>query len=267
MSIYNTDETVELLKNTKTYNTIYGKITLLKNEGFIGKWFEKGDYWDIGTMLKLKKYINPNCNILEIGGHCGTSSVVYSSFLNSNYKVFVYEPQQNMYKLLCHNINQNNFNDKIIPFNKGVFCYEGIGKMNGTDVDGGGGNVEKRYTTESSDCCNFGGIGLGNDGESITLTTIDNMGLENIGFIHCDAQGSETFIFSKGLETIRRDRPFILYENNVDYSKFYYDNVCNSYPEYREDGLFDIKKFCIEELKYWGFTDRYNGEIDTLLIP
>jgi FkbM family methyltransferase len=172
-----------------------------------------------------------------------------------------------MYKLLCHNINQNNLNDKIIPFNKGVFCYEGIGKMNLTDLDGGGGNVEKRYTSESSENCNFGGIGLGNDGESITLTTIDNMGLENIGFIHCDAQGSETFIFSKGLETIRRDRPFILYENNVDYSKFYYDNVCNSYPEYREDGLFDIKKFCIEELKYWGFTDRYNGEIDTLLIP
>jgi hypothetical protein len=39
------------------------------------------------------------------------------------------------------------------------------------------------------------------------------MNFENIGFIHCDAQGSENFIFSKSIDTIRRCRPVILYEN------------------------------------------------------
>ena len=79
--------------------------------------------------------------------------------------------------------------------------------MNSIDLDGGG-LVEKRYNEES----NFGGIGLG-DGENIKLTTIDNMNLDDICYIHCDAQGSENFIFSKGIETIKKYRPVILYEN------------------------------------------------------
>lgn len=115
----------------------------------------------------------------------------------------MYEPQLNMYNLLVRNINQNNLKNKIIPNNLGVFCFEGKGKMNNIDLDGGGGVVSKRYHEESHLNCNFGGIGLGSDGEEISLTTIDNMKLDDIGYIHCDAQGSENFIFSKGLETIK----------------------------------------------------------------
>ena len=175
----------------KSYVTKYGIITLYSNEIYIGYEFENGSYWDEDTMLKLRKYINPDSNILEIGGHCGTSSIVYSSFLNNDKKIFVYEPQKNMYNLLVHNIFQNNLQNKIIPNNYGVFCYRGLGNMNSIDVDGGGGLVEKRYGEENNLSCNFGGISLGADGEQIKLTTIDDMELDNIGYIHCDAQGAE----------------------------------------------------------------------------
>jgi hypothetical protein len=93
----------DIFPNTETYNTPYGLITLYKNEGVIGGEFKKGNYWDIDTLFKLRQYIDPNRNILEIGGHCGTSSIVYASFLN-NSKIYVYEPQYNMYKLLVKNI-------------------------------------------------------------------------------------------------------------------------------------------------------------------
>lgn len=251
----------------ETYKTKYGDITLYKNENCIGNIFRCGNYWDEDTLLKLKHYINPNRNILEIGGHCGTSSIVYSSFLNETKKLYVYEPQQNMYNLLVKNINQNNLQQKIIPNNLGVFCYEGNGVMNNIDLDGGGGIVSKRYNEESNLGCNFGGIGLGKYGEVIKLTTIDNMILEDIGFIHCDAQGSENFIFSKSLKTITKNRPVIFYENNEIYGKYLYDNVCNSYPNYKEESIFDIKKYCMEQLNYSSFIDRFNGGIDTLLIP
>ena len=79
----------------KSYNTKYGKITLYKNEVGIGKEFNNGKYWDEDTLLKLQKYINPKCNILEIGGHCGTSSIVYANFINDKSCVYVYEPQKN----------------------------------------------------------------------------------------------------------------------------------------------------------------------------
>ena len=250
-----------------TYNTKYGLITLYKNEAFIINDFNNGSYWDINTLLKMREYIDPNRNILEIGGHCGTSSIVYSSFLNNEKKLYVYEPQCNMYNLLLKNINQNNLQNKIIPNNLGVFCFEGNGKMNNIDLDGGGGIVSKRYTDENNLQCNFGGIGLGNDGEDINLTTIDNMKLDNIGYIHCDAQGSVNFIFSKGIETITKYRPVILYENKELYGIYLYDNVCKSYPNYTENSKFDIKKYCMEQLNYSYFIDKFNGGIDTLLIP
>ena len=250
-----------------TYKTKYGLISLYKNEVYIGNSFKNGAYWDENTLLKLKNYIDPNRNILEIGGHCGTSTIVYSSFLNSNSKIYVYEPQKNMYNLLVHNIKQNNLENKIIPYNLGVFCYEGYANMNNIDIDGGGGIVSKRYNEESHLQCNFGGIGLGTDGEKVKIITVDNIELENIGYIHCDAQGAENFIFSRALETIKKHRPVILYENNELYDKVLYNNVCKSYPEYQVESKFDIKKYCMEELKYSKFIDCFDGGIDTLLIP
>jgi FkbM family methyltransferase len=251
----------------ETYQTHFGLVTLRKNEVFIGATFKNGHYWDVESLINLREYIDPNRNILEIGVHCGTTTLVYSSFLSNDNKIFVYEPQRNMYDLLVHNINQNNLQGKIIPTNSGVFCYEGKGKMNAIDLDGGGGVVAKRYEEESDLNCNFGGIGLGSDGEDIDLTTIDAMNLDNIGYIHCDAQGSENFIFSKGTETIRRCRPVILYENIEFYGTYLYDNICKAYPQYKEESKFDLKRYCMEELKYSKFIDRFGGGIDTLLIP
>ena len=252
----------------ETFNTKYGNITLYSNETYITPIFrENNGYWDIDTLLQLKKYINPDKNILEIGGHCGTSSVIYSSFLNDNQKVFVYEPQKNMYNLLVKNINQNNLEHKIKPYNLGVFCYNGKGNMNNTDIDGGGGNVEKRYNEEINLPCNFGGIGMGEDGETINLTTIDSMNLENIGYIHCDAQGAENFIFSGGINTIKKNRPVIYYEDNERWASGLFNSVCKSYPQYKNESIFNIKKFCIEELNYLEYFDNFNGGIDTLLLP
>jgi FkbM family methyltransferase len=250
-----------------TYYTEYGRITLYENEVYIGQSFKQGIYWDKNTILKLKEYIDPDKNILEIGAHCGTSSILYSTFLNNNKKLYAYEPQKNMYNLLVRNINQNNLQHKIIPNNLGVFCYNGKGKMNNIDLDGGGGVVSERYNENCNLPCNFGGICLGDSGEDINMTTIDDMKIEDIGFIHCDAQGSENFIFSKGINTISKYRPVILYENKDLYNTCLYDNIVRSYPEYIQESLFDIKKYCMENLNYSKFIDRFNGGIDTLLIP
>ena len=293
----------------ETYNTKYGLITLYKNDYIIGADFKNGGYWDIDTLFKLREYIDPNRNILEIGGHCGTSSIIYASFLNekkklyepehnmynllveninqnifeiegykktsstiyssflNEKKIYVYEPQRNMYNLLVQNINQNNLQNKIIPHNLGVFCFEGKGKMNNIELDGRGAIVSKRYNEENNLDCNFGAIPLGDDGEDINLTTIDNMKLDDIGFIHCDAEGSENFLFSKGIETIKKCRPVILYENKDFNGTELHDNVCKSYPNYKEESMFDIKKYCMEQLNYSTFIDRFNNGSDTLLIP
>lgn len=255
--------------NIETYTTKYGDISLYSNEIYIGQSFKDGKYWDEDTLIQLKSYIDPDKNILEIGGHCGTSSIVYASFLNEGSKVYVYEPQKKLYDLLCKNIEQNQLTHKIIPFHTGVFCYDGDGFMNDIDLDGGGGNLQKRYEEESNLQCNFGGACIGQKGENIRMITVDNMNLDNIGFIHCDAQGSENFIFSAAINTIKRDRPVIYYENNVSNGGLYlYYTVCMNYQQYiQSNGLFNVEDYCLRTLNYSRVFQRFNNGMDDLLIP
>jgi FkbM family methyltransferase len=255
----------------KTYSTAYGKLTLYRNEMFIGTAFMRGKYWDEKNLILLKKYIDPSRNILEIGGHCGTSSIVYASYLKDSQKVFVYEPQKKMYELLLENIAQNNLEDKIIPFNQAVFCSEETEmRMSSVDLDGcRGAEVRARLEHESFLPCNFGGLPLGGDGERVSATTIDTMPAEvrdNIGFIHCDAQGSENFIFSAAKKTIAKCLPVIYYEDNEALNHPVFRNVVSSYPEYAANSRFSIDDYCVKELGYTKIKN-FNGEVETLLIP
>jgi len=267
--LYGKESTIKVsdFNTITTYSTHYGLVSLYSNEVYIGYPFKNGFYWDEDTLIKLKQYIDVNRNILEIGSHCGTSSLVYASYINDNQKLYAFEPQKNMYKLLVKNITQNNLQHKIIPFNKAVFCFNGIGHMNDIDIDGGGGSVLKRYNEEIDLPCNYGGISLGENGEEVVFTTIDEMNLDNIGFIHIDSQGAENFIFSKALNLITKCKPVIYFENNEKYNPTFYNKVCSSYPIYVEESKFDIKKFCIETLGYSKIIERFNGGDDDLIIP
>jgi FkbM family methyltransferase len=253
------------MDNICSYSTKYGNISLYKNETYITPKFEKGNYWDIDTLLMLKMYIDTNKNILEIGAHCGTSTLVYASFLNEG-KIYAYEPQSRMFELLKHNINKNNLQDKVVIYNKGLFCYEGRGNMNNIDIDGGGGIIEKRYSNENNMPCNFGGICLGTSGEDIDLVTLDSLEHQNIGFIHCVAQGSESFLFSKGLNLITNFKPFILFSNNKGQNNYLYKEVCKSYPDFYNEANFDLVEYCINNLGYTS-VKNFNNSINELLIP
>jgi FkbM family methyltransferase len=195
--------------------------------------------------------------------------MAYSSFIDNTSKLYVFEPQYNLFSLLTKNINQNSLNYNIFPFNLGVFCYNGLGKMNSLDLDGTThGEVTKRYTDEKHLPCNFGGVCLGGDGENISLTTIDSMDFKNVGYIHCDAQGSEPYIFSGAVKLITENRPIIYFENNKDADNYLYKNVVSSYSEYEKNSKFDIIDFCINKLKYTTYIKDFNGSItNDLLIP
>jgi len=251
----------------ETFSTKYGLISLLANDIHFINEFRQGLYWDEDTILKLKEYIDPNRDILEIGAHCGTSTVLYSSFLHDSRRLFAYEPQKNMYTVLLKNIEQNGLQSKVIPYNSAVFCYEGSGEMHSMALDTGCGVVAKAYAEPANTNFNFGGVCLGQDGEAVKMTTVDLMGLDDIGFIHCDAQGAENYIFSNAVETIRRCRPVILYENNFAFGKNYHDNVSDAYPHYEKESLFNVSQYCMDELGYSQCIDKFNWSIDTLLIP
>ena len=138
--------------------------------------------------------------------------------------------------------------------------------MDDTDY-ASGSSITKRYNEESDYNCNFGGACVGKTGEEIDVITLDSLNYDNIGYIHCDAQGAENYIFSHGKEFVKRNRPVIYYENNYEHNDILYRAVKNSYPEYNNYSTFDIKKYCMNELGYTKYIDNFNGSIDTLLLP
>ena len=250
--------------NYITNETKYGKISLYKNEQFIK--CNMKNYWDEDTLLLLKKYIDPSKNILEIGGHSGTSSIVYSSFLNPESKLYVYEPQKEMFNLLELNIQQNNLTDKIIPYNKAVFCYNGKANMNKETIDGMIGNVNDALKNMNV-VCNYGGLGLGEEGEVIETLTMNSLEHDNIGFIHIDTQGAENYILSQSEEFIKKNKPIIYFEDNYNEHKSLWNNVNKSYPELVQYSDYDIVDFAVNQLHYKKVIRRFNGGIDCLLIP
>ena len=256
-----------LNENLICFDTKYGKIFLNKNDKFFVDVFSKNEYWDDKQLCLLKnKYIPNDKNILEIGGHSGTSTIFYSNCLKENNKIYCFEPQRQMFNILNKNIEINNLNSKIKTFNSAIFCKTGQINMHSDDLDGPSkGNIN--LLQDENKEINYGGICLGKNGELTNCIKLDDLDFENIGYIHCDAQGAEPFIFSAGTEFIKKHRPVILYEDMNLYGNYLFNVIKSSYPEFINNSKFDVKKYCVNELGYYCISNFNNSGFDSLLLP
>jgi FkbM family methyltransferase len=58
--------------------------------------------------------------------------------------------------------------------------------------------------------------------ETIQIKTLDDFGLDNVGFIKMDVEENELFVLKGGLETIQRNRwPTILFESNFENTELF----------------------------------------------
>jgi FkbM family methyltransferase len=241
-------------KGYKAFNTEYGMLILYRNDKFITSSFNKGEYWDIETLLKVKEFIDPAKQIIEVGAHCGTSTLFYSKY--SNNLIHAFEPQKNMYELLLLNMENNGLLDQVKTYNAACFNTPGKGRMHSIDLDGGGGVVKDRYNDSKE--CNFGGVCLGEGGEEVDFVTIDSFKFDNIGFMHVDAQGAESAIFEGAIETINKNKPNILFEDNNN------NYLAQNVGKYYSSPKFNIIEYCLNVLGYSNII--HVSGIDYLLI-
>ena len=267
MCIIRKDTVIPKNDNLICYDTKYGKIFLNKYDYYMVDVFSKNEYWDDKQLCILRdKYIPTDKNILEIGGHSGTSTIFYSKILKENNIIYTFEPQKQMFAILNKNIEINNLNSKIKTFNSAVFCKTGQINMHCEDMDGPSKGNIKILESENKNI-NYGGICLGKNGELTNCIKLDDLDFENIGYIHCDAQGAEPFIFSAATQFIKKHRPVILYEDINLYGNYLFNIIKSSYPEFINNSEFDIKKYCIEELGYYCISNFNNSGFDSLLLP
>ena len=173
------------------------KFYILNNDFIVSGYLSVGVPWEKFMQKYFIKYRDMNMNALDIGANIGAHTV----YLAENFKkVYAFEPQIEVYKLLNKNIKLNNINN-VITYNYGLGNEE-------TKVNMREFNVDEQE--------NIGAINIekGGTGEEIMVKTLDSYNFINIKFIKMDVEGYEYFVLLGGKNTFLQSKPVIIIELN-----------------------------------------------------
>ena len=76
-------------KNTYTFKTKYGFLTINKFDKFFIEKYMNNEYWDEEILCHLLDNYIEKGNILEIGAHVGTSTLFYAKHLEPGNKIYL----------------------------------------------------------------------------------------------------------------------------------------------------------------------------------
>lgn len=152
------------------------------------------------TMLEdIKKRNLKGKTIVDIGSNIGNHTIYFSKICNAK-KVYSFEPQKDIFKILNKNIQLNNLEDKIEAFNIGLAAKKSKGEILLEDKSNSG----------------MAKINLNETGK-VKLNTLDNVLLskeEKISLIKIDVEGMELNVLKGSKEILRRDHPLLYIEAN-----------------------------------------------------
>lgn len=210
------------------------KVNCIKKDFCItGYLKEKNQMWEHWLEKYIKEAYIENTNMIDIGAHIGTTSLIMSKYISKECHIHAFEPIYN--EILTMNVEQNNLKDTIIVYDIGL--SDKLENLQGGYID------FSRHT-------NYGYAHLDNLSKAtetseliITTKTLDNFNINNISFIKIDVEGSERKVLDGAFNTIVNNNcPTILIEiwsTSINAKKRHAD--ANSLPEIKQQ--FDIFVF------------------------
>ena len=147
-----------------------------------------------------KQFCFSNKTTLDIGAHSGTYSLCLA---NRSQQVYSFEPQRMTYYSLCGSVALSNLKN-VTCLNFGLGSPEQVGEKELFIVsnDGGGSTLIKNQNQVLTT-------------ETVTIRTLDSLGLKNIGFIKMDVEENELNVLKGAVETLKNSNyPTILFESN-----------------------------------------------------
>lgn len=194
----------------QTFQTKYGNITCYKNDVEFYKVLSSGKVYEedmiVTNIIPLLTNDNEEKVILDIGGHIGSHSLIYSKLVNC--KIHAFEPQKKIYELLKMNVENNNLTNCEIN-NCAVGHKETVTTLSNMIYDGYDCEVEY----DISKPLNYGGLGLGKNGEEVKMITVDSLQLLKCDYIKMDVEGAEILVLMGATETINKFKPLIWFES------------------------------------------------------
>src|SRR5262249_34723232 len=204
-------------------------------------------YWELPTTKVLLANLKAGMSVVEIGANIGYYSVLISSTIGETGKLFAFEPNPEIYKILQDNIEINGYYKRTTLENKAVI----------DDIEEIAFHISTRDLSTSS-IANFSQLNLQTDELKhlytqeqrilkVNTTSLDryfdDFGIK-IDLIKMDAEGSEPRIFD-GMKNIIKNNPNLVI-------------ICESNPPVISASSQEPKKF-LEQIRSYGFPLKYIG--------
>lgn len=175
------------------------KQTFILPRNMISIYASRGLYED-RLIEWCKQLCDKNKIMLDIGSHTGTYTISLANYCK---EIHSFEPQKQTFYALCGSVALSGLTN-ITCHNIGLGSIEQSGKqkLNIMSEDGGGSSLHDN---------NHIILGV----EEIHVKTLDEMNLDNIGFIKIDVENNEKNVILGGKITLQKNNyPKILFESN-----------------------------------------------------
>jgi len=180
-------------------STRYGPFVVNRHDAYIGRSMQTYGEYSPAELACFSEWVRPGGVAVEAGANIGAFSVGLSRLLTSSGTLYVFEPQRQVFQLLCANLALSQCsNVHALPF--------GLGPTTAT---------LKVPAIDYTSAGNFGGVALGQTGsEQVAVHPLDCWELDQCQFIKIDVEGMELDVLRGAEATIRRCRPVLYVEDD-----------------------------------------------------
>ena len=224
-------------------STPRGKFISRKNDQHIGFVLQQGRHWDEDMVGHFLKLIEPNSVVVDVGANIGTHTIPWARQAG---KVYAFEPQRIVFQQLCANLVLNDI-DNVYCEHVALGHKQAIACLDATVPSVPGFSPDRKLTYDTTaHPINYGGVRLGSDGESVEMRVLDGYNLTNVSLIKVDVEGAEPLVFYGARETIKRNKPILIYEKRANLKVT--PEMIKLLGVDKEVAEFDIEAFVAKEL-------------------
>jgi FkbM family methyltransferase len=194
--------------------TRFGQISYLANDEFIGATFARGGYWEESEVRRVAELLGGVAAFaVDVGAHVGSHSLALAA-LCPGLSFICFEPQLPLRLLLERNIAENGLGERFVVSPKAVAHCEMKASLAGSFSDGSAADQPISYGGQKP--ANYGGVQLGEGGETVETISLDCLAATPIAYIKLDVEGAECLAVAGARQVLESQRPLMLFEHRED---------------------------------------------------
>jgi FkbM family methyltransferase len=186
----------------RTVECRHGTFTVFDEDELVGLSLVTYGEYSEGEVEVFRKVLKPGDVAIDVGANIGALTIPMAKLVADEHglgHVYAFEPSGANYSLLMHNIDQNGLGSKVI-----VIPHAASDKRGKLKVD----KQSALHAYSRRDI---------NEGEfEVECSTIDDLQLSSCKLIKIDVDGHELEVLNGAVETIKRCKPIIYIENEID---------------------------------------------------